>query len=271
MKSIKNKVIVITGAGSGIGRGLAELCASEGALLALNDFNKEALAETVALVKPNCADVFSRDFDVSKKEDFHQFAEDVIDYFGHVDVVINNAGVALGKMTLEEVTYEQFEWLIGINMWGVIYGTKAFLPNLKTRPEAAVVNISSLFGLLGIAEQTAYCTSKFAVRGFTEALRMELLDSNVVPLSVHPGGIKTNIAKSSKGWSERLDREKAVKSFEKALIHSPEKAAKIIMDAVKKKRTRVLIGQEATFGDILARTSPEGYSKIIKTTIFDKI
>lgn len=271
MKSIKNKVIVITGAGSGIGRALAELCAAEGALLALNDFNKESLAETVSIVKNLCKDVFSRDFDVSKKEDFHQFADDVIEYFGHVDVVINNAGVALGKLTLEEVTYEQFEWLIGINMWGVIYGTKAFLPVLKTRPEAAVVNVSSLFGIIGVAEQTAYCTSKFAVRGFTEALRMELLDTNVVPLSVHPGGIKTNIAKSSKGWSGRFDREKAVKSFEKALIHTPEKAAKIIMDAVKKKRTRVLVGEEASFGDILARTTPEGYSRIIKKTVFDRV
>lgn len=271
MKSIKNKVVVITGAGSGIGRGLAMLCAEEGALLALNDFNKEALAETVSMVKPNCKDVFSKAFDVSKREEVHQFAEDVVEYFGHADVVINNAGVALGKMTLEEITYEQFEWLIGINMWGVIYGSKAFLPILKTRPEAALVNVSSLFGILGIAEQTAYCTSKFAVRGFTESLRMELLDSNVVPLSVHPGGIKTNIAKSSQGWSSRLDRDKAVKSFEKALIHTPEKAAKIIMNAVKNKKTRVLIGQEANLGDILARTSPEGYSKIIKKTVFDKI
>lgn len=266
MKTIDNKVVAITGAGSGIGRALAITFAEHGAKLALNDYNAETLEETIQMLPTG--NHFYKAFDVANKQQMHQFADDVEEHFGCVDIIINNAGVGLGLMQLDEVSYEEFEWVIGVNMWGVIYGSKAFLPKLRTRSEAAIVNVSSLFGIMGIAEQTAYCTSKFAVKGFTEALRMELLDTHINVITVHPGGIKTNIATNSKGWNSRTDRKAKIDKYEKkALIHTPERAAKIILNAILKKKSRVLIGEEAIVGDWIVRTNPENYIPILAKTL----
>ncbi|MEZ5009317.1 MAG: SDR family oxidoreductase [Chitinophagales bacterium] len=266
MKKFKDKVAVITGAGSGIGRALALQLAKEGASLALNDFNKERLEETVNLCERNGTKVFSKVFDVSKKEDFYAFADEVVDHFKKVDIVINNAGVALGKYSVLESTIEDFEWVMGINYWGVLYGTKAFLPHLLKEKEAALINISSLFGITGVAYQGAYCSSKFAVRGLTESLKSELDGTNVSVHVVHPGGIKTNIAKDSKNH-QGDDQTFDIQQFEKMFRHTPEKAAEIILSAVKKKQSRILIGEEAYLGDFVARITPTYYTKLVNMMV----
>ena len=267
MKKLKDKVAVVTGAGSGIGRALAIQFANEGTHLALNDFNKERLAETVDLCSSGGVDIYHECFDVSKREAFYSFADNVLEKFKGVDIVINNAGVALGKYSVLEATIEDIEWIFGINFWGVVYGTKAFLPSLLKRQEASVVNISSLFGIAGVSFQAPYCATKFAVRGFTESLRMEMLDTNVCVHVVHPGGIKTNIAKDSR--SHLADSADTIKKFEKMFIHSPEMAAETIIKGIKKKNERILIGQETVISDMVIRLAPVGYSKIVNRVLMN--
>lgn len=264
MKSFNNKIVVITGAGSGIGRALSIAFSKNGARLALSDINKDALAETVSLCKTT--DIYTETFNVSDKAQFQQFAKNTIKHFSTVDIVINNAGVALGKSKLIDLTYEEFEWLMGINFWGVVYGTKEFLPYLIDKKEAAIVNISSLFGLAGIAEQVPYCSSKFAVRGLSESLRMELMDTNIKVHSVHPGGIKTNIANNARVTSN-ANQEEAKSMLEKfnetALIHTPEKAAQVIMNGIKNKQEKIMIGFETYIADSLIRAMPEKYTTVL--------
>ncbi len=258
--NLKDKIVVLTGAGSGIGRALAQQLAVEGAILILNDNKSETLAETIETVNGK---VTPHVFDVSKREAWESFATEVIQQYGHVDVVINNAGVALGEISVKEVTIEQMEWLMGINYWGVVYGTKSFLPHLLQRPEASVVNISSVFGLAGIANQATYCSSKFAVRGFTESLRMEMLQhkTNVCVTTVHPGGIKTNIARDARNNDPQSHKEMA-KNFDKVARTSPEEAARIIINGIKKKKHRILIGKDAFAMDRVVRWFPVRYTRI---------
>jgi len=262
MKKFKDKVAVITGAGSGIGRALALQLAGDGAHLALNDVNEAGLAETVALCEEKGAAVFSQKVDMSDLLQVKVFATETLDHFGQVDLVFNNAGIALGKKTLVESTYKDWERVVNVNIWGVVYGTKEFLPYLLERPEAAVINISSLFGLAGIAEQTPYCTTKFAVRGFTESLRMELQDTKVEVYCVHPGGIKTNITKMAMEEAKDETELKALRNFNKSLVHSPEKAAKVILDGVRNNSRKILIGPETYVADTLTKMFPVGYSKM---------
>lgn len=268
MKDFKGKIVVITGAGSGIGEALALNFAELGAHLALNDYNAERLKSTVQLCEGLGAEVYSECFDVSDKEAFFSFADNVLEHFKAVDIVINNAGVALGKFSVLEASIEDFEWIIGINLWGVIYGTKAFLPTLLKRGEASIVNISSLFGITGIGYQAPYCTTKFAVRGFTESLRMELLDTNVTAHVVHPGGIQTNIAKDSRGMENDPD---AIRQFEKGFIHTPDKAAKTIINGIRKKHDRILIGQETHIADAIVRLAPARYTNIVDRLVVKRL
>jgi len=177
-------------------------------------------------------------------------------------VIINNAGVALGELSVQETTLEQMEWLMGINYWGVVYGTKCFLPTMTRLPEAAVVNISSVFGIAGIANQSTYCSSKFAVRGFTESLRMEMLDTNVCVTTVHPGGIQTNIVRDSIDPNEER-RQKLIKTFDKVAITSADEAARIIIEGIKNKKHRVLIGRDARALNRVVRWFPVKYSRIL--------
>ncbi len=230
MKDFHNKVAVITGAGSGIGRALAHDLAAAGARLALSDVNQVGLQETADALNLGSDRLITEAFDVADRDAFYAFAERVTGHFGAVHLVFNNAGVALGA-TVEDMSYEDFEWLMGINFWGVVYGTKAFLPHLKAAGEGHIVNVSSVFGLIGVPTQSAYNASKFAVRGFTEALRQELEmeGGRVSCTSVHPGGIKTNIARNARMGAgvEKItggDGDKARRASEKMFRTTPAEA-----------------------------------------------
>lgn len=271
MKDLKDKVVVITGAASGIGQSLAKVFTEQGSHLLLNDYDPKGLETTVeSLQKIARADqkIESMSFDVSDKGKVQAFADYAQQTFGKVDVVINNAGVALGRVSAEEVTYEDFDWIMGINFWGMVYGSKAFLPLLKQQPEAALVNVSSVFGLAGIAFQSAYCTTKFAIRGFTESLRMEalMMFPHVTIHTVHPGGINTNIAKNSKwtntGVSESEQKE-FTKSFQKSLKSSPYATAQQIVKHIQRKKSRVVLGYKSGLLDRVVRLFPGKYSKTL--------
>lgn len=253
MKDFKNKVVVITGAGSGIGQELAFQFAELGARLALIDFNPESLDET----QKQIVDGKSYQLDVSDKEAVFKVAEQIIQDFGQIDVLINNAGVGLGRVPVEDVKLEDFEWVVNINLWGVIYGTKAFIKHLKTRPEAYVVNLSSVFGLVGINGQSPYCVTKFGVRGFSQALRHELLDTKVKVMNVHPGGIKTKIAHNSRNplLNEQEQKEQADKFVTKARTTAASAASQIIK-TMQKGKERLLIGPDARLIGILTRLFP---------------
>lgn len=271
MKTFANKTAVITGAGSGIGRALAKSLAKSGARLAISDINTDSLEETAKLIRAEVAGLKDEDLllsklDVSDKAAFSSYAEEVIQKFGGVDLVFNNAGVAVAGY-FEEVPLEDFEWLMGINFWGVVYGSRFFLPALKKSPEAALVNISSIFGIVGMPTQSAYNAAKFAVRGFTEALRTEYADTNIQIHTVHPGGVKTSIASSARyhsSWREGMTHEDAKELFEKIAGTTPEEAAEIILGGVRKNESRILVGRDAVVMDLIARTLPENYSSVFR-------
>ncbi len=265
MKDFRDRVAVITGAGSGIGRALAQRLARRGAHLALSDVNEEGLAETARQVAGHGRVTTTR-LDVSDREAVYAHAEEVEREHGAAHLVVNNAGVAL-VASARRSTIEEMEWLMGINFWGVVYGTKAFLPILEKQPEGHIVNISSIFGIIAYPMNSAYNASKFAVRGFTEALRIELeLDgSSVSCTSVHPGGIKTNIAASARhGTNDRTpDRDKLASTFEKMARTTPDQCAATILGAVEKNLPRVLVGADARLMEKVQRTMPAGYQKAI--------
>ncbi|WGX97989.1 SDR family oxidoreductase [Nocardioides sp. L-11A] len=247
MKNLSNKVVVITGAGSGIGRALAVNLAGKGARLALSDVNDAGLNETAALAKDAGApDVHTAHLDVADRAAFTAYAAEVADHFGQVNVIVNNAGVALAGDVVD-LDYDDMEWIVGINFWGVVHGTKEFLPHLIASGEGHVVNLSSLFGLLAMPGQSAYNATKFAVRGFTEALREEMLIAghNVGVTSVHPGGIKTAIARNAR-VSDKEDKAATAKLFDEKLAKmTPERAAEIIVKGIVKNQARVLVGLDA--------------------------
>ncbi len=239
MKNFNNKVAAITGAGSGIGQAIAIALAKQGCNLALSDVNENGLANTVALLQAYPVKVTRQVVDVAKREEMASWAKSVVDQHQQVNLIFNNAGVAIGS-TAEGVSYEDLEWLIGINFWGVVYGTKEFLPYLKQSGDGHIINISSMFGLTAQPTQSAYNASKFAVRGFTEALRQEL-DIEKLGVSatcVHPGGIRTNIAKAARinnsVTSLGMDPAKSQDAFDKILRTPAEEAAALILKAVQK-------------------------------------
>jgi butyryl-CoA dehydrogenase len=269
VRDFQGRVAAITGAGSGIGRALAQELARRGTHLALVDIDDAGLAETVLQCEGRGVKVTSHHVDVSDRAAVEAWAEQVVIDHGKVNLIVNNAGVALGA-TIESVSYKDFEWLMGINFWGVVYGTKAFLPHLKASGEGHVVNISSVFGLISVPSQSAYNAAKFAVRGFTDALRMELEISGA-PVSVttiHPGGIKTNIARNARfddSVAEMAgDPEKARRDFEKLFITSPEKAARQILTAVQRDRRRALIGPDAKVVDFVSRLPAGFYQRLVE-------
>jgi NAD(P)-dependent dehydrogenase (short-subunit alcohol dehydrogenase family) len=258
MKDFRGRVAAVTGVGSGIGRALAIELARRGAHLALADIDDAGLAETVSRCDGHGVKITSQHLDVADRVAVYAWADRVVADHGAVNLIVNNAGVALGA-TVESMSYEDFEWLMNINFWGVVYGTKAFLPHLKASGEGHVVNLSSVFGLISVPSQSAYNAAKFAVRGFTDTLRMEL-EIEGAPVSVttiHPGGIKTNIARNARmdpSVTEMAgDPEKARGDFERLFITSPEKAARQILAAVQRDRRRALIGPDAKLIDFVSR------------------
>ena len=274
MQEFKDKVGVITGAGSGIGKELALGLSRLGCRLSLSDINADSLSETEELIKAAGGEVVTHVCDVSDRKAVYTFAANTINRYGSADLVVNNAGMALDAIGVSQLDISDFEWIMGINFWGVVYGTKAFLPYLKRSKDGVLVNISSIFGITGIGGQAPYCTTKFAVRGFTESLRMELYAEapHLTAICVHPGGIKTNIARNSKEAlnSDRSDpeKEKRLKEFEeKALVMPPSRAAEIIIAGIRKRKERILIGKDARRMDFLARLWPAKYSRMMFKTL----
>ena len=268
MKSLKGKVAVITGAGSGIGQATAEALAKQGCELAISDINERGLAETRARCESHGVRVSSARVDVADRAAMYAWADNVVADHGRVNIVINNAGVALGA-TIEDMSYEDLEWLMGINFWGVVYGTKAFLPHIKKTGDGHVVNISSVFGLIAVPTQSAYNAAKFAVRGFTECLReeMDMEDCGVGVTCVHPGGIKTNIARASRqrlGGSWGFEgQEQLAAQFDKLAKTTAEQAGQAIVRAILANQRKLLIGSDAVAIDAFQRLFSATYQKLI--------
>jgi short-subunit dehydrogenase len=264
MSFLNNGVAVVTGAGSGIGRALAQQLAAVGSALALADIDEAGLLETAQSLDKKSALVTTRVLDVADEDAMRSFAEDVSKRHGRVTLLINDAGVALHG-NFEEVSLDDFRWLMNINFWGTVYGVKFFLPLLKREERAQIVNISSVFGMIAPAGQCAYAASKFAVRGFTEALRHELDGGNVCVSCVHPAGIRTQIARRARvgaGVTGTGHQEKAAR-FEKLLRTSPEAAAARILRGVERREPRILIGADAYQVDVLLRFRPATYWKTL--------
>jgi NAD(P)-dependent dehydrogenase (short-subunit alcohol dehydrogenase family) len=262
----KDSVAVITGAASGIGRALAVRLAEEKiAGIAICDVNEQGLAETAEMVKARGAAVSKHLVDTSKLEQIENLKSEVLEKHARATHLINNAGVGL-MGTFEQISLEDFEWLMNINFWGVVYGCKVFLPVLKQQKAAHIVNLSSVFGMIAPPEQTAYCASKFAVRGFTESLRHELEGTSVRVSSVHPGGIKTNIARNSRVGANTPEdyKTEGVKFFDQVAQTSPEQAAATILRGIRAENPRILIGKDAYAINYVSRLFPKKYLKVVE-------
>ncbi len=269
MSAVAGKVCVVTGAGSGIGRALALELASQGAKLALSDVNEAGLAETAGRVG---GEVHTQRLDVSDREAMSAYAEAVVAHFGAVHQVYNNAGIAHSNTVLES-EYGEYERVFGVNLWGVIHGTKAFLPHVIASGDGHVINISSLNAFLAQKEMSHYCTTKFAVRGFTESLRVEMEDAGhrVGVTVVHPGGIKTNIATAAFDEARasglavtQADEDRKRHYNEKLLKMDPARAAQIIVEGVEAGKSRVLVGTDAKAVDLLVRLLPARYPGVFR-------
>ena len=268
MNPFEAKVAVITGAGSGIGRALAVNLAKKGAKLALSDIDAEGLAETVSQAEALGADVKSDRLNVAEREAVLDYAEAVVAHFGEVHQVYNNAGIAYNG-DVENSEFKDIERVIDVDFWGVVNGTKAFLPHVIASGDGHIINISSLFGLIAVPGQSAYNAAKFAVRGFTEALHQEMLVAKypVKVTCVHPGGIKTAVARNATVANDQ-NAQTFAEFFDKRLaLHSPEMAAETIIDGVRQGRPRVVIGWEAKALDVLARIIGPSYQRIIAAAV----
>jgi NAD(P)-dependent dehydrogenase (short-subunit alcohol dehydrogenase family) len=255
MKDFRDRVAVVTGAASGIGQALAQRFAQEGCALAIVDIDEAGLERTRTLVRAEGRECSAHVVDVSDRERMQALPDAVMREHGRVDILVNNAGVAVAG-TLEEQSLEDFEWIVGINFWGVVYGCKFFLPHLRRSDAAYIVNLSSMFGLVGIPGQSSYCATKFAVRGLSESIGAELYETSVRVMSVHPGGINTSIAKSGRyADSYAKVHARVVKFFEKRTMPAG-RCADIIVRGMKSDSTRVLVTPEAHLTDALTRMFP---------------
>jgi NADP-dependent 3-hydroxy acid dehydrogenase YdfG len=264
MEGFAGKVAVVTGAGSGIGQALALELGRSGAKLAISDVDTEGLAQTETQLKAIGAQVKADRLDVTEREAFLAYADAVAEHFGKVNQIYNNAGIAFSG-DVEVSQFKDIERVMDVDFWGVVNGTKAFLPHLIASGDGHVINVSSLFGLMSVPGQAAYNSAKFAVRGFTEALRQEMVLAGhpVGVTTVHPGGIKTAIARNATA-AEGLDANDLAKMFDKRLARtSPKRAAEIILEAVRKNKARVLVGADAKALDLLVRLTGSGYQRIV--------
>jgi NADP-dependent 3-hydroxy acid dehydrogenase YdfG len=260
IKSFDNKVAAITGAGSGMGQQLAVLLSKAGCHVAIADVNPEALETTRALLNP-VVNASVHIVDVADRAQVESFAKQTFEAHGKINMIFNNAGVSVTG-TAEQMPYEDIEWLMNINFWGVVHGCKSFLPYLQQADEAAIVNTSSIFGTIAVPTQSAYNASKFAVKGYTHALRVELIDSHIGVSCVQPGGVKTNIVKDSRfipldNASET--KEDLTQAFSQLARKSPEDAARIILRGVLKNKARILVGADARIISWIERLAPAGY------------
>lgn len=265
VSTLDGKVVVITGAGSGIGRALAVAAARRGALLALSDVDENGVATTADLARDAGArEVRTDRLDVADRAAFGAYATAVAEHFGRVNVVVNNAGVALSG-PVEEMTYEDMDWITGINFWGVVHGSREFLPHLIASGDGHLVNLSSIFGLAAIPTQAAYNATKYAVRGFSEALRMELMTAgHPVGLSVvHPGGIRTAIARNARVTAGE-SAEQTSRTFDEKLARTtPEQAAETIIAGMLRGKPRILVGADAHALHLFATTLGARYQDVV--------
>jgi NADP-dependent 3-hydroxy acid dehydrogenase YdfG len=263
MQGFAGKVAVVTGAGSGIGQALAIELGRSGAKLAISDVDTEGLAVTAERLKAIGAPVKADRLNVTEREAFAAYADDVKAHFGKVNQIYNNAGIAFTG-SVEVTQFKDIERVMDVDFWGVVNGTKVFLPYLIESGDGHVINISSVFGLFSVPGQSAYNAAKFAVRGFTEALRQEMVVAKhpVKVTTVHPGGIKTAIARNATA-AEGLDPVALAKTFDNKLAKtSPERAAQIILDGVRKNHARILVGTDAKILDIVVRLTGSGYQRL---------
>lgn len=266
MTTNERKIAVVTGAASGIGRALAIRFGRAGyGGVAITDVNELGLSETADEIERLGVAVLAQKADVSDRVQVDELRDRTLERFGRVSHLVNNAGVGLiGRF--DQLSIDDFEWLMGINFWGVVNGCKAFLPTLLDQPESAIVNISSVFGLIAPEEQSAYSASKFAVRGFTESLRHELEGTSVFVTCVHPGGIRTNIVRNSRVGKDAPDewKQQGTRLFEKVAKTSSEEAANVIFEGIAKRDTRILIGKDARSISHISRMFPKRYLRIIE-------
>lgn len=259
MKVLSGRVAVVTGSASGVGRATAELLAQRGCALALVDIDAEGLAVVARELEERGTRVSLHVADVSDAERMESLPAEVVAEHGAVHVLVNNAGVSV-TATFEDQTLEDLQWIVGINFWGVVHGCKFFLPELRKVDEAHIVNISSMFGFIGVPSQSSYCATKFAVKGLSESLWFELQDTNVGVTSIHPGGISTNIANTMRSYDDEM-RRSTVEGI--ARSRPPEAVAKAIVAAIEKNRLRAIVGWEAFAADWLKRLLPVRTHKII--------
>jgi NADP-dependent 3-hydroxy acid dehydrogenase YdfG len=263
MQGFAGKVAVVTGAGSGIGQALAVELARSGAKLAISDVDTEGLAQTEERLKAVGTPVKADRLDVTEREAFLAYADAINEHFGKVNQIYNNAGIAFTG-DIEVCQFKDIERVMDVDFWGVVNGTKAFLPHLIASGDGHVINISSVFGLFSVPGQAAYNSAKFAVRGFTEALRQEMVLAGhpVGVTTVHPGGIKTAIARNATA-AEGLDQAELANLFDKRMARtSPQRAARVILDAVRKNKARVLVGPDAKVLDVMVRLTGSGYQQL---------
>lgn len=258
---LHGKVAVVTGAASGIGRALAEVLALRGCSLALADVDAAGLADTARRVESAGRRASTHVVDVADWERVQALADEVVVVHGGVDLVINNAGVSVTG-TLEEQSIEDLRWIVGVNLWGVVHGCKAFLPHLRRRPEAHIVNVSSVFGLIGLPTQSSYCATKFAVRGFSEALWAELADARIGVTVVHPGGVRTNIVRASR-TADPEAKARMAERFERQTV-APEVVAERIARGVERNELRVRVCRETFAVDWAKRLAPTAVHHLVR-------
>lgn len=264
MSPFNGKVAVITGAASGIGRALAVAFAQEGASVAISDVDMNGLAETLRMVEAAGGSGRTYQVDVGDRDAVFAFADEVQSTQGGADILINNAGVAQ-MATVDDLTMDDLEWVMKIDYWGMVYGTKAFLPQIKAKGDGYLANVSSIFGIIAVPGQAAYNSAKFAIRGFTEALRHEMKDTSTHIACIHPGGVRTSIVKNARFLqsSTAQDRTDASTNFDKLARTSPEKAAQTILKGLRKRKGRILIGNDARMMDRIQRLFPAKYGSIM--------